>query len=66
MLKQIKQEGFNINKSEQTDENSEEITEKIPNLNPEIVESLAVEESTFLITNSDKLLNARVYLFILL
>lgn len=68
LMKQIKQEGFLFNiykpSSEQSEENSGETIDNVPNLSPEIVESLAVEESAFLITNKDRLLNARVYLFI--
>lgn len=67
-IKQIKQEGFvfKIFKplSEQNEQSAEDVNDfNVPKLNQEIVQSLSVEDSTFLISNRDRLLNARVYLF---
>lgn len=66
-IEQIKQEGFVFKVFKPSSEHKEEENSKIDSvnvttLNNEIINSLSVEESTFLISNRERLLNARVIL----
>lgn len=63
-IEQIKQEGFVFKVFKQKDdEMTEDDTTAVPKLNPEIINGLEVEESTFLISNRDRLLHGRVFFF---
>lgn len=60
-IEQIKQEGFVFKVFKQKDyETAEGDNTSIPKLNSEIINGLEVEESTFLISNRDRLLHGRV------
>lgn len=64
-IEQIKQEGFVFKVFKPSlDQKKEETADNpnfdVPKLNEDIINSLAVEESTFLISNRERLLNARV------
>lgn len=67
-IEQINQEGFVFKVFKPSDKKKEIIDKTIfdvPKLNEEIVNSLSVEESAFLISNRERLLSARVLIFLL-
>lgn len=64
-IEQIKQEGFVFkvfkpSSDQKKEETTDNINFDVPKLNEDIINSLSVEESTFLISSRERLLNARV------
>lgn len=68
-IEQINQEGFVFKVFKPLSEKKKEIVDKtifdVPKLNEEIVNSLSVEESVFLISNRERLLSARVLIILI-
>lgn len=68
-IDQINQEGF-VFKVFKPSNKKKEIVDKtiidVPKLNEEIVNSLSVEDSAFLISNRERLLSARVFIILIL